>query len=205
MNTDVFAGSGLQSGFVLAVIIAAFLLAGYLGGSAGLAKRVAQVVLGLVLLMLVFSATTAFNGPPAASPTELESMFDSEEQFLAMSNESAQHNSEVGTIHIGLGIIFVALGIALYRKLKAITPAFLLGGVLLILFGTPTGGGGFDQLDSLVALMSAFVPGSFGDSGNGYEIARFVVLLVGAVLLTGLLYSRWERNSSAEPTEEAGS
>ena len=33
------------------------------------------------------------------------------------------------------------LGVVLFRKLSAITPAFLLGGILLILLGAPTGGG----------------------------------------------------------------
>ena len=142
MSNDVVAGSGLQSGFVLAVLIASVLLANHLGGSAGLAQRAAQVGLGVVLMMLVFSATTAFHGPSAVPATALETMFDSEQQLTGLSNESAQRNSEVGTIHIGLGIVFVALGVVLFRRLSTITPAFLLGGVLLILLGAPAGGEG---------------------------------------------------------------
>ena len=65
MSADFFTGSGLQSGFVLAVLIAAVLLANHLGGSAGLMKRITQVALGLVLMLLIFSATTAFHGPAA--------------------------------------------------------------------------------------------------------------------------------------------
>ena len=68
MSTDIMAESGLQSGFVLAVLIASVLLANHLGGSAGLAQRAAQVGLGVVLMMLVFSATTAFHGPSAVPP-----------------------------------------------------------------------------------------------------------------------------------------
>ena len=202
MSTDIMSESGLQSGFVLAVLIASVLLANHLGGSAGLAQRAAQVGLGVVLMMLVFSATTAFHGPSAVPATALETMFDSEQQLTGLSNESAQRNSEVGTIHIGLGIVFVALGVVLFRRLSTITPAFLLGGVLLILLGAPVGGEGTNPLN---ALFSAVVPGGFGDAGNARDIARFVVLLVGAMLLAGLMYFRWERESSGDAVEASDS
>ena len=202
MSTDIMSESGLQSGFVLAVLIASVLLANHLGGSAGLAQRAAQVGLGVVLVMLVFSATTAFHGPLAVPATALETMFDSEQQLTGLSNESAQRNSEVGTIHIGLGIVFVALGVVLFRRLSTITPAFLLGGVLLILLGAPAGGEGTNPLN---ALFSAVVPGGFGDAGNARDIARFVVLLVGAMLLAGLMYFRWERESSGDAVEASDS
>ncbi len=202
MSTDIMSESGLQSGFVLAVLIASVLLANHLGGSAGLAQRAAQVGLGVVLMMLVFSATTAFHGPSAVPATALETMFDSEQQLTGLSNESAQRNSEVGTIHIGLGIVFVALGVVLFRRLSTITPAFLLGGVLLILLGAPAGGEGTNPLN---ALFSAVVQGGFGDAGNARDIARFVVLLVGAMLLAGLMYFRWERESSGDAVEASDS
>ena len=81
------------------------------------------------------------------------------------------------------------------------TPAFLLGGVLLILFGAPTGSeGGLGQLGSLLGALGP-VLGAVGDAGDGREIARFVVLLVGVLLLMGLLYSRWERGPSDGATE----
>ena len=203
MSNDVVAGSGLQSGFVLAVVIASVLLANHLGGSAGLAQRAAQVALGVVLMMLVFSATTAFHGPSAIPATALETLFESEQQLMELSNESAQRNSEVGTIHIGLGVIFVALGVVLFRSLSAITPAFLLGGVLLILLGAPTGGGGASPV--MTGLFSAVVPGAFGDAGDAHDIARFVVLLVGTMLLAGLMYFRWEHESSGDAVEASDS
>ena len=205
MSNDVVAGSGLQSGFVLAVLIASVLLANHLGGSAGLAQRAAQVGLGVVLMMLVFSATTAFHGPSAIPATALETLFESEQQSMELSNESAQRNSEVGTIHIGLGVIFVALGVVLFRRLSVITPAFLLGGVLLILLGAPTGGGGASPLNALTGLFGAVVPGAFGDAGDARDIARFVVLLVGTMLLVGLMYFRWERESSGDAVEASDS
>ena len=89
--------------------------------------------------------------------------------------------------------MFVALGVVLVRRLSVLTPPLLLGGVLLILFGAPTASeGGLGQVGSL---LGAFGPvlGTVGDAGDGREIARFVVLLVGVLLLMGLLYARRER------------
>ena len=198
---DSLTDSGLQSGFVLAVVIGAVLLARYLGGSAGLAERVAQVALGLALMMLVFSATTAFHGLPAIPAGEFEAAFGSDSQFLDRAGESSQRSSEIGTIHIGLGILFVALGVVLVRRLSVITPPFLLGGVLLILFGAPTASeGGLGQVESLLGMFGP-VLGAVGDAGDGRGIARFVVLLVGVLLLMGLLYARRERGPSDGATE----
>ncbi len=205
MSADILSGSGLQSGFVLAIIIGAVLLGNYLGGSAGLAQRIAQVALGLTLLMLVFSATAAFHGPPAISLADLEPSLGSEQEFMKLSAESSQRNSEVGTIHVGLGIIFVALGVVMFRRLRTITPAALLGGVLLILLGASTEGVGLDIANSLGSLLSAIVPGILGDAGSARDIARFVVLLVGAVLLTGLIYFRWERGDSGDAAKGSDS
>ena len=55
--------AGLQSGIVLAVVIAAVLFADRFGAGEPLPLRVAQVALGLLLMMLVLSVTTAFQGP----------------------------------------------------------------------------------------------------------------------------------------------
>ena len=195
MGADGLSGFGLQSGIVLAAIIAVVLLADRLGGGAALAQRIAQVALGLALLLTVFSATTAFHPPPAASLADLESMFGSsfgsEEAFTEQWSETAQHDSEVGTIHIGLGILFVLLGLVLFGRLPVISPAFLLGGVLTMLLGAPTQGGGLDQLSGVVGLLG-LVPSAFSDAGNTRDVARFVVLLVGVVLLAGAMYLRWE-------------
>lgn len=206
---DSLASSGLQSGFVLAVIIGAVFLAGYLGGAAGLAQRAAQVALGLALMMLVSSATTAFHGLPALPAEGLDALFESDSQVLDRFAESAQRSSEIGTIHIGLGILFVALGVVVVRKFSVLTPAFLLGGVLLILFGAPAvTEGGLGPVNAL-GLLGSIVPGGLGDAGEGRAIARFVVLLVGVLLLTWLLYSRREREpadgvAEAPAAEEPG-
>ena len=200
MGADALAGSALQSGFVFAIIIAAVLFANYLGGDAGLAQRAAQVGLGLVLAMLVFSATAAFHETSTVSPTDLDAFFSSEEHIVELANETAKSTSELGSIHIGLGIIFVVLGVALFRRLQVITPAILLAGVLLILFGTPSGGPPTDQLSALTGLLGGIVTGNLGDAEGSRDIARFVVLLVGFLVLAGVMYFRWERRA----VEDAG-
>ena len=194
MGADALASAGLQSGFVIAVVIAAVLLADRLGGGRVLTQRVAQVALGVALAMLVFSATAAFNAAPDIPLSEFDAMFDSDEQLLEAGSESAERNSEVGTIHVGLGLIFVAIGVVLFRKLTSITPALLLGGVLLILLGAPSPGLESSPFIAVFGLL----PGSSSDAGNVREIARFVVLLVGVVLLTGAIHWRWERGGPDE-------
>ena len=98
------------------------------------------------------------------------------------------NNSEVGTIHIGVGILFVLLGLVVFGRLPVITPAFLLGGVLTMLLGAPAQGGGLDQLTGVVGLLNTVVPSAFSDAGNARDVVRFVVLLVGVVLLAGAMY-----------------
>ncbi len=193
--------SSLQSGFVLAVIIAAVLLANHLGGSEGLMRKAAQVALGLALMMLVFTSTTIFYEASSVPLDELDVMYESDMEMFEAVSDSAGRNADVGTIHIGLGIIFVALGVALYRKLGAITPGLLLGGLLLILLGAPDiGNQQSDPLYGLYGLLLGTLPGSLGDAGTAREIARFAVLAAGTLLLAGLLCC-WGRDKAPEDAE----
>ena len=98
--------AGLQSGFVIGVVVAALLFADRLGGATMLALRAAQLALGVVLAMLVLSATSAVQGP-------LDTLGPSDQGFAAVTVEFARRSSVVGTVHIGLAIIFVAGGVAL--------------------------------------------------------------------------------------------
>ena len=201
MDTDLLSGSGLQSGFVVAVIIAAVFLANHLGGGKGLARKAAQVALGLALMMLVFSGTTAFHGAPDIPVGQLDSMFNSEMELVEATNDAAVRNSEVGSIHIGLGIIFVVLGVVVFRKMGALTPGLLLGGILLLLLGAPGDVG--DQGTALGALggfLTGILPGTFSDAGTAREIVRFAVLAVGTLLLAGVLCC-WDRRHPAASTD----
>lgn len=96
----------LQSGFVIAAIIAAVLVANRIGGDGALAQRVTQVAIGLALVLLIFSATAAFRGPPSAPSQDLfgvevgseDELEAAQEEFAAFAQESAERNSEVGTV-----------------------------------------------------------------------------------------------------------
>ncbi len=121
-------GIGLQSGFVIGVVIAALLLADRLGGAAVLALRGAQLALALALVMLVLAATATVAGPfePALDPFE-----PSEREFREEAAEFARLDSVVGTVHATVAITFVPLGAGLARRSRALAPAVLVAGVLV--------------------------------------------------------------------------
>ena len=192
--------AGLQSGFVLGVVIAAFLLAGRLGGSEVLALRAAQLALGIVLTMLVVSATAAVIGPPDPHLVPSSQGLLSPESYEA-TVEFAKRSSVIGTIHLAVTIIFVAGGVALTRRWSALTPGFLLAGILLVLVGVPTGWpDGYG--DPLYLLTGGLLPG-LRAIGDERTIVRVVVLLIGAVVLVATIYFRWERDSEDDPAEAA--
>ena len=183
--------AGLQSGFVIGVVVAALLFADRLGGATMLALRAAQLALGVVLAMLVLSATSAVQGP-------LDTLGPSDQGFAAVTVEFARRSSVVGTVHIGLAIIFVAGGVALLRAWSAIAPGILVGGVLLMLVGLPTG-----WTDGFIDYH--LLHGTSSGAGDARIIARVIVLLVGAGLLVATIYLRWERDAGNEAAEAADS
>jgi hypothetical protein len=221
---DGFSGSGaagLQSGFVLAVILLAVFLADRLGGPAQLTKRAFQVALGLGLAFLVLSGTTAFDRPPAV-PEELQqsimsgvSFGDEEDEqttqlYQDSGRETAQNASEVRTIHVGMGFVLVLGALLLFARLKVIPLAVMLGGLLLLLFGGPQapgqGLGGLNDIYSMIfSLMTPVLSG--GGAGQARDIAYFVVLLVGVVGLAGCGFLVWERaeaGTQSEPAAQSG-
>jgi len=208
--------AGLQSGFVLAVILLAVFLADRLGGPAQLTKRAYQVALGLGLAFLVVSGTAAFDRPPAI-PEELQqslmqggsSSSDEDNQqttqlYQDSGRETAQNASEVRTIHVGMGFVLVLGALLLFARLKVIPLAVMLGGLLLLLFGGPPGteqsAGGLNSFLSLI--FSAMMPVlSGGGAGQARDIAYFVVLLVGVVGLAGCGFLVWEWGKAATEPE----
>ena len=187
--------AGLQSGIVLAVVIAAVLFADRFGAGEPLPLRVAQVALGLLLMMLVPSVTTAFQGP-------LEAQFDSsDEEAVEAVAEFARRSSVMGTIHIGVAIIFLVGGLVLARKGCAVAAGLLLAGVLLLLIGVPTGWPA-GYVDPVYRLLIALLPGGSGDAGDVRNIARIAVLLVGAVVL-GVTICLQTRGDAGDDAAEA--
>ncbi len=208
--------AGLQSGFVLAVILLAVFLADRLGGPAQLTKRAYQVALGLALAFLVVSGTTAFDRPSGV-PEELQqsivsgsafSIGDEEGQqtlqlYQDSSRQQAQNASEVRTIHVGMGIVLALGALLLFARLKVIPLAVMLGGLLLLLFGGPQASGqGLGGLTDFYSMMLGALSG--GGAGQARDIAYFVVLLVGVVGLVGSGFLVWEWGKTAtEPAAPA--
>lgn len=205
---------GLQSGFVLAVIIIAVLFAERLGGTAELAKRAFQVALGVALALLAMSATAALVRPPEAPEELLESggifgdSFDSlqaDEQAAearGLLREAAQNASEVRTIHLGLGVAFFVGGLAALARLSVLPVGAMLGGILLLLFGSPAAAPSPTLGDFFGAILGAFLPTVAGiEAGQAHDIAQFAVLLAGVCVLAAVGYRRWERPPAvrAEP------
>jgi hypothetical protein len=208
--------AGLQSGFVLAVILLAVFLADRLGGPTQLTKRAFQVALGLALAFLVLSGTAAFDRAPAI-PEELQqslmqggssSSDGNNQENLQLYQQSArgvaENASEVRTIQVGMGIVLVLGALLLFARLRVIPLAVMLGGLLLLLFGGPPGteqsAGGLNSFLSLI--FSAMMPMiSGGGAGQARDIAYFVVLLVGVVGLAGCGFLVWERAEAGTQPE----
>jgi len=192
---------GFQSGFVIAVVIAALLFANRLGGATALALRGAQLALALALVMLVFGATATVAGPfePNLDPFE-----PSEAEIAEASADYAERSSVTGTVHIAAAIAFVSLGVALMRKHGALAPGILLAGVLLLLTGAADAWPGGTGQWSYAAFFP-FAPG-LGDAGDARNVARLLVLAAGVVLLAVTIHLRWERGSddAGAETEDSG-
>ena len=96
----------------------------------------------------------------------------------------------------------------LFRKLSAITPAFLLGGVPAHTAWCPPLEEGEKRSAERLRrpCFSTAVPGTFGDPGNAREHRPFSwCCWWGAMLLAGLIYFRWERESSSDAAEVSDS
>ncbi len=194
--------AGLQSGFVLAVILAAVFFAEKLGGTGQLAQRGYQVALGLVVTFLVLSATKAFDRAPELEGDALTQFFDSggldgdggQEQEIAFFTDTAQNASEVRTIHAGLGIAVVVAGLALLSRFRVVPLGLVVGGVLLLLFGgVQPGNQASDPFSLYLGALGPLVGSLFGLVGQARDIAHFAVLLAGAGALAGFGYWQWER------------
>lgn len=183
----------LQSGIVVAALIVAVLLAERLGGDAALARKVTQVALAIAIALTVFSGTAAFLRPPQAPEgvTLFGDTSQSEEELEKFLTDSAERDSEAGSLHLGIGIALAAAGGALLRRFRVIPASLLLSGVLLLLLGAApqSGGGAFnDSLSAIYAPLLRYAT----DAGQARDIVRFVVLLAGTVLVAGFTVSRWE-------------
>jgi len=199
--------SNLQSGFVVAVLIAAVLLAGRLGGDEALSRRAVQVAIGVALTLTVFAGTTAFLRAPEApegslfagdftNEREAERFADKLSDFA---EDSAQRSSEIGSVHLGIALVLIIAGAALQRSLRVIPAGVLLGGVLLLILGSSPVGGLENLLGGFGAVFGSVSP---GDAGQTRDIVRFVVLAGGTILLLEFVFWQWE--SAPAPARGTG-
>jgi hypothetical protein len=212
--TDVFASLGLQSGIVIGVLIAAVFLAERLGGDDVLLRRGTQIALAFAVALTVFAGTSAFIRPPDP-PEDITSIGfgdgtpEEQEQIEEFARETAERDSESGTLHLGIGIALVAAGLLSLRRYIFLPISLLLGGTLLLLLGAPAANVANNFSDTLTALYSSYLPGR-AEPGQTRDIAQFVVLLVGTALLFYIASLRWEafgpemvRVAPSEPEPES--
>lgn len=201
-------GAGFQTSFVVAVLVAVVFLAQRLGGDAELLRRGMQVAIGLALGLLVLSATTAFIRPGEAPPQQtVFSTGDSQNQNQSLEylHDAADKASAAGTIHIAAGLLLAIGGVAIFRRLRLLPMGIALGGILLLLLGAPPSSAGASDPYSAYVLAALSLSAT---AQQGWDIARFVVLLGGTIGLMAFVYARWElpevgasRNGEAPPEQ----
>ncbi|MHB8377962.1 MAG: hypothetical protein ACYDEB_13565 [Dehalococcoidia bacterium] len=195
--------ASLQSGFVSAVIIAAVLFAGRLAPGDDLARRLLQVSIGALLALAVFSGTTAFVRQPSM-PAELQQSSSSrssagaEQRFIKQVNK---RNTIATTINAAVGAFLVIAGVGALRRWKIVPVGWLLGGVLLVLFGgvaTTT-----DASSAFTLSYAALIGAAVGGGDRLADILHFVVLLVSALGLSMLGLYLWDESAGDTEGHEA--
>src|SRR5437899_4625918 len=122
---DSLGAGNLQSGFVLAALLAGVLFVEHIGGPDALARRVLQIAVGVLLAFTVVSGTTAFLRQPDAPPelqnsSSSSSGSQSQERTEDYIRDVNKRNENANTVHVGIGIILVVVGIAALRRWRVI-------------------------------------------------------------------------------------
>ncbi|HLB24658.1 MAG TPA: hypothetical protein VJP07_11235 [Dehalococcoidia bacterium] len=181
----------LESGIVVAVLIAAVLVYDRLGGSDELARRMYQVALGVSLVFLVIAATNAFIRPSPEGGFEiLGSDFGG-----GNTSDNADRIAAATTIHYMLGVLFFVTGLTTNRRMHTVPLGFALGGLLLIFIGGSLTG--VEAYDRLIRL-------GLGSS-QGVDAVTFVAALGGtsALIWYGFrLESEYETIEVEEPDDK---
>ena len=205
-------GSGsLQSGFVLAALVAAVLFVERLGGADELVRRLFQVSLAAAIAFAVISGTGATIRPPdypdnssGLSGSSSSSSSSENKEQRAFFEDLANRNAAVTSIHFGLGVAALIAGILLLRRRATIALAFALGGLLLVLFGGVASSSDSSNSNPLTALFSVYAGALGGVIGKGSivaDCARFGVFAGGVVVLT--LFGLWKWDTApATPSDD---
>jgi hypothetical protein len=192
----------IQSGFVLAAIIAAVLFASRLGGGEEVARRIYQVALGVLLAFAVIGATTAFIRAPEVPEALREDNFDSseeqEEAEYEFFEDVANRNSAATTTHAGAGAVALMAGLFAMRRFRTLSLGIGLGGLLLIIFGgVTTSGTNTDPSTFFLAAYSSLLSSTIGSASRGLDIAHFAVVAGSFVALLMFGYTRWDETAPA--------
>jgi hypothetical protein len=193
-------GAGLQSGFVLAVVLAAVLFAGRWLPGDELAQRFVQVAIGVVLALAVFGGTTAFIRQPSPPPSSSSSSSNEDTAQRTFIREANKKATLAATLNVAAGALLVIAGLSALRRFRVVPYGWALGGVLLLLFGGVGSGSG--NASDLFAFGYASFLGAFLATGDRTtDIVRFVVLLLTAVGLTLFAVLEYEprTNDAVEP------
>jgi hypothetical protein len=195
---------GLQSGFVLAVIVGAVLFADRLGGGREVARRLFQVALAAAIAFAVIAGTTAFIRPPDVADTVAGSGAfgepDDEEQ-LEYFRDVADRNAAATTTHAGIGVLVLLAGLASLRRMSTLPIGIALGGLLLILFGSTRTGGDSDL--GFFSAYSGLIGTAIGATSRGIDIAHFVLMLGGVAALLLFGYTQWEQHPASSDSDAA--
>jgi hypothetical protein len=195
---------GLQSGFVFAVIVAALLAAGHLGGPSEVAKRLFQLALAVALTFTVIAGTEAFIRNP--SYEESESVFDSggsldDEDQLEVFEDFADRSSLRQMMQFAGGVIALILGLSFLRRLPVTAFAAVVGGVLMILFGGTirSGDESTDPLSSFYAVFTDILGATIGQPSRLVDIGQFIMLAAGTLALGFIGLRTWDVESARAP------
>ncbi len=194
----------LQSGFVLAVVLAAVLFAGYAGVHTELGVRILQVAIGVLLAFAVVAGSTAFirsSNPPVNTSTDASSQA-ADRQFIHDVNKKATIAS---TVNAGVGIFALIIGLGLLRRFRTVPFGLLLGGLLLVLFGgvsTTAGSAGGDATTALSVSYLTLLGTYLGQSDRATDIAHFIVLALGAAAVLAYAFYDFEDWTGATPPPE---
>ena len=176
----------LESGFVLAVIVAALLIADRVGGSPELGRRFYQVALGATVAITVVAFTTAVIRPAddASTVTDVFTGGTSDSDGLGSLEDEADRQSARNMVRLGAGVVAIMAGLALTKRWGTLPLGFLLGGLILILFGS--------NADFAADYSSLFFAAVSRGSAE-VDAVNFVVTAALTLVLGWYGYMEWER------------
>ena len=183
----------LQSGFVLAVLVALIVFADRIGGQREAARRIFQLALGAALAFTVAAGTLAAIEPDNdASGSIFEQSITTGNEEDELSLEDVSDRSVIAnTVRFAAGIIALLFGLGGLARYSTLPLGVVFGGLLLIFAG-----GGGNELFGYSQLLSASAR-----SSRETDVIYFLVLAVGLSLLFWFGYNEYERESLAAPDD----